>query len=496
MPMLGHRRATVVVAAAASVLLTGVGFGASLLIKSPAQAVAETRPPAPDVLTVPVEHRVLSATVVTRGQVTAGQLVDVMAAAGGSAIVTKLPVQAGAEVKVGASVLEVSGRPLFALRGDLPAYRDLKPGATGMDVAQLQKALKELGFGVNGDVAGVFAEGTKTAVTAFYASRGYDPVPSNPDGAQQVADAEDSLTAAQRNLDDANEALASAQASAVRPSEVQPPSNGPIQDASPSTQVAPSSPSALHQATPSPQQQSAVADARKRVDRANEDLSKVRAKLLRIRAENGPMVPSAETVYLSDFPARVSGISSRVGGVPAGKAMTLSTGSLVVEGRLSPGDKGLVHPGQQVEVLSELTGTKVSAKVGAVASAVDSSQSTTADGPGQGQASVAQTGYRLTIQPDTPLDPAWTGQDVRVTIVAASSDGPVLVVPVSAISATSDGRTVVTVYADGQRRRVEVVPGTVGSGSAEVRPLTPDTLREGDQVIVGTKEIQAAGPVK
>lgn len=63
-----------------------------------------------------------------------------------------------------------------------------------------------------------------------------------------------------------------------------------------------------------------------------------------------------------------------------------------------------------------------------------------------------------------------------------------LVVPLSAVSATADGKTVVTVYENGRRRRVEVTPGTVGGGSAEVRPLTEGALRTGDQVIVGVKD--------
>ncbi|MFJ3790515.1 hypothetical protein [Kitasatospora sp. NPDC090091] len=107
------------------------------------------------------------------------------------------------------------------------------------------------------------------------------------------------------------------------------------------------------------------------------------------------------------------------------------------------------------------------------------------DGPGR------RGGYQLVVQPDAPLDPRLAGQDVRLTVRAASSAGPVLAVPLSAVSATADGRTVVTVYENGQRRRVEVAPGTVGGGSAEIRPLVEDAVRPGDQVIVGVRD---AGP--
>ncbi|GAA1957173.1 peptidoglycan-binding protein [Catenulispora subtropica] len=56
-------------------------------------------------------------------------------------------------------------------------YRDLKPGAVGGDVAQLQNALSALGYSSGPDTPGQFGTGTKAAVTAFYNRLGY-PVPT------------------------------------------------------------------------------------------------------------------------------------------------------------------------------------------------------------------------------------------------------------------------------------------------------------------------------
>ncbi|MFF8771355.1 peptidoglycan-binding protein [Kitasatospora sp. NPDC015120] len=529
-----RRRRALVLVMAAAVALAGGGVAASTMIKSPAQAAADSAPPAPDVLTAVVEKRVLTDSVVIRGQVSAGQSVDVAPAGGGGTagakpVVTKLPAKAGDQVQAGQSVLEVAGRPVFALHGDLPVYRDLKPGATGQDVKQLQQALKELGFGADGDPEGTYGAATKDAVKAFYAARGYDPLPAAPDGDTAVTAAQEAVTGGERALADAKDALklakkhyddavtaarqqaqqqAQAQAQADAQQSAAPsaaPSTGASTGAATGTGGA-GRPAASGGAAPAPAGESpvdaagtAVDTAQKQVNRATEDLAKLRRKATDAKAAAGPMVPAAELLFLSGFPARVDTVAGRIGGEVSGKVLTVSAGALVVKGSLAVSDKGLVHPGQVVEVLSEVTGLKATGKVGTVADTPgDGQPAGAAQGAGGGQnpgpaQGAAANGYPMVVQPDAPLDPRLAGQDVRLTVQAASSAGPVLVVPLSAVSATADGRTVVTVYESGQRRRVEVTPGTAGGGSTEVRPLTEGTLKEGDQVIVGVKDATGAG---
>ncbi|MFB7615382.1 peptidoglycan-binding protein [Kitasatospora sp. NPDC056181] len=545
---LRRRRRLLLVVVAAAVTLSGGGLAASLVIKSPAQAAAESKPPPADVLTAPVEKRVLTDSVVVRGLVSAGQSVDV-APAGGAAggagakpVVTKLPLKAGDQAQAGQSVLEVAGRPVFALKGDLPVYRDLRPGATGQDVKQLRQALKELGFGSDDDPEGAYGAATKAAVQAFYAARGYDPLPASPDGDAQVSaaqdavtggeralsDAKDALKAAQRRYDDAVAAQRARQSAPAQPSATAAPGGtagasagaaaGDAAGGAPGTAGAGSTGAGSTGAgsatggagsageNPADAARTAVDTAQKQVTRAGEDLAKLRRKAADVRAATGPMVPAAELLFLSGFPARVDAVTGRIGGEVSGKVLTVSAGALVVRGSLSVSDKGLVHPGQQVEILSELAGTKAAGKVTAVADTPgDPQQSGTGGTGGSGQQGGGTNqgggtgqgggpaGYQLVVEPDAPLDPKLAGQDVRLTVRAASSAGPVLVVPLSAVSATADGRTVVTVYGNGQRRRVEVTPGTVGGGSAEVRPLIEGSLGPGDQVIVGVKDADRAG---
>ncbi|MDX3851711.1 hypothetical protein [Streptomyces sp. AK02-01A] len=176
---LGGRRRLLLLVVVGMVGLTTAGATAAAFVRSPAQAAAETAPPAPGVLTAPVEKRVLNETLVTRGQVVPAQRVTV--SPGGSAdkdvnraVVTKVKAKAQTSPAYGSVLLEVSGRPVFVLPGDIPAYRDLRSGLHGDDVRQLQRALAQLGHATAPDSPGVFGDGTDRALSALYDSAGYE----------------------------------------------------------------------------------------------------------------------------------------------------------------------------------------------------------------------------------------------------------------------------------------------------------------------------------
>jgi len=430
--------------AVASVLLTGAGVASVQLIRSPAQAAAETAPPEPDVLTAVVEHRVLKDTVVLRGTVHAGQAVDV-APQGGSAegagapVVTRLPVAAGDPVKAGQVILEVSGRPVFVLRGAIPVYRDLKPGARGRDVAQVQAALRDLGYDTTGDAKDVFGEGTKSALEKYYGAIGYEPRQADDDGGERVDAARDEVRAAERALQDTNASGQEADADVVR-------------------------------------------------QRAEEDLEDARAELAAAQAASGPMLPADEVVFVRGFPAFVDSVTGAVGSRVSGTVLRLSAGELVVEGHLQEHQRRLVDAGQKVEILSELSGARTAAEVTSVADTPESGKAAEDTGTTTGVAPQAGT-YRLVVEPDKALGADAAGHDVRLTVESASTKGRSLVVPIAAVSAGADSRTSVTVLkTDGTRHRVEVRTGTQGDGFVEVVPVGSGTgLRAGDRVIVGLR---------
>lgn len=469
---LSRRRRWVAVVAVGAVLVSAAGVASSLVIKSPAQAAAEAGPPPLDVLVARVEKRVLRDTVIVRGTVTSAQAVQVTpTVAGGEGsgppVVTKVAVRPGDPVLAGKVFLEVSGRPVFALPGALPVYRDLKPGATGDDVKQLQKALAGLGHGTGSDRAGTFGAGTKAALGAFYKSIGYDPLPAVADGGEAVNGAEDAVTSAERSLEDVK--------AAARAGTGTTDGKGTAGTAG---------------ATGTDGGKAAAQDRARAVARAQEDLAKARERLAEARAADGPMVPAGEVVFLESFPARADTVGVRPGSPVSGPAMTLSAGALVVRGQLAEHQKGLVRAGQKVEILSEVSGVTTAAEVLSVAD-TQSAPPAPNDGKGDGQDQQAPApggprGYEMLVRPLAALDSKLAGQDVRLTVEAAATDGEALVVPVTAVSAGTDGRTsVIVVDGTGAQRRVEIRPGTTGDGYVEIRPTGEGVIADGDSVVIG-----------
>ncbi|MEU9082279.1 peptidoglycan-binding domain-containing protein [Streptomyces sp. NPDC048357] len=505
---IGRRRKVLGAVVVAAALFSVAGVGVGSFIKSPAQAAADKAAPPPSVLSAALEKRVLKDTVTIRGMVTADQSVQVTGAAAGAAgggakpVVTKVNVKAGETVAPGKVLVETSGRPVFALQGALPVYRDLKPGATGQDVAQLQQALTVLGHKTGADAKGTFGPGTKAAVQAFYAAIGYDVVPASPQDKEQVEGAQTAVTQADRAFTTARESWERAKSGAA----------GQATPAPGATEGSAAGPAAGK--SPDPKTGSAtggtasggggaggggadpVKEAKRAMDYAAEDLTKARTKLSEVQAAAGPMVPAGEVVFLKGFPARVDAVTAAVGATVGEKLLTVSAGDLVVRGMLAQHEKGMVRPGQKVQVLSELSGVTAPGTVLSVADAPapPPAPGGAQDGAQGGTAAGSAQGYLMIVKPDGMLDVALAGQDVRVTVEAAASSGPVLAAPVSAISAGADGRTSVTVLAgDGTRRRVEVTPGMSADGFVEVTAAAGGRLAEGEKVLVGEKSGAGTG---
>jgi peptidoglycan hydrolase-like protein with peptidoglycan-binding domain len=379
-------RWTVAAVIVGTVALTGAGWAASQLMTTPAQIAARAEAPPSSIVTVPVEFRIVSDQIVTRGEVISAQLTNVLSgrvvAGVTSTVVTALPLAVGADVAPGSVVVQLSGRPVFALPGAFPAYRDLTAGAVGPDVAQLQKALKSIGYSLGGDKAGVFSMGTTAAIAKLYKKAKYDP---------------------------------------------------------PTTLLA------------------------------------------------------AEVMFIPVFPAHVESMTAQIGSISSAVNINIATGNLTVSVPADPQLMDAARAGDKVEVSSEIMGQTVSATISAVAigipaaAAPDPAASTPAASDSGGATPSAPA---MTVVPDTPLPVDWAGQNVRVTVINASSDGKVLAVPVSAVNAAADGTTRVIVIsrkgANIVRTSVEVVAGVTGGGFVGVSAVG-GTLAVGDDVLVGVK---------
>jgi peptidoglycan hydrolase-like protein with peptidoglycan-binding domain len=192
-----RRRVLFWVAGGAALLAIGGLIGSSF-VKSPQQIAADTAAPPPTATTARVVSQVLTSSVEMRGVVYPATQYDVYPSApepdagtsgtgspaGGSAAgggspgpvyISRLDVAAGGTISNGEKLAEIDGEPLFALAGHVPAWRDITPGESGPDVAELQQALASLGYYQGGDTPGFFGAATQDAVSGYYEHLGYTP---------------------------------------------------------------------------------------------------------------------------------------------------------------------------------------------------------------------------------------------------------------------------------------------------------------------------------
>ena len=529
--------------AAAIALCVGAGgaWWLASATQSPEQAAARASEPPASWVTAEVEFRVLSATLIQRGDVRAEISVSVVApsSVGSTAVITRRLVEPGDRVDEGERVIEVSGRPVFVLRGDVPMYRSLRPGMVGADVAQLQAALARLGHQPETD--GIFGPATKDAVTSLYVDAGYAPLPAFDTAATDLASADQAITdarlavaAAEEDLDNLGDdrsgvAIAQAQASrqqaertvesarsqrladvalaedeynaAIRTRdrlaadgttaeadveaaalEVQ--QAGTRLDAirRTSADAVTSAEEALWVATLALgelESGDGVTVAQQELAAALDTLSAATNARDAIAARNGPTIALGEVVFLPQFPARVRSAAVSIDATveTASTALVeLSSGVLVVGTSVRPSDGGLVRVGMAVQLLDERTATAYPATVRSVAE----EPVLAADG---------QLGHPVTITPDESLPDGLTGANLRVTITAASTGTAVLVVPLAAVTSAADGTTRVSVVTSpNDTRPIDVVvdAGMSADGFVAIEPIVDGQIEAGDAVVVGT----------
>ena len=223
---LGRRRLVALVLGLAVLLAVGAWL-AGRQIRSPAQVAAETAPPNPSAITVPVERQVLSSEVIVRGTVRYGSPQPVVlatsevkqASTGGEEIVTTRP-RRGNTVGEGDVVMSVSGRPVFVLGGAQASHRDLGPGAQGPDVEQLESALSRMGFNP-GPIDGRYDGRTGAAVAAWYDDGGWEPFGATELQLEQLRTAEAAAAAARDAFLQSRLAVKQAAEGAVTPGDIE-----------------------------------------------------------------------------------------------------------------------------------------------------------------------------------------------------------------------------------------------------------------------------------
>jgi len=544
------RRQVVVVVALVLVSAVAVaGWIAGSRVQSPNTAAARAAPPDPSLITAPVERRVLSSRVVDRGDVVPGQSATVSGpASDDGATVTGVFFEVGDEVLEGNRVVEVSGRPVVVLEGEVPAFRAMRPGMTGTDIDQLQSSLDRLGCTIDAD-DGVYGEATKDCVTRLYEALGYDLVPTSETESEDLAEAGDAVATAEESLQTAEAALDEASAGPT-PSELLTEqvaldaARRDVEQDAASAQAARAeagaavdaavlalNPQLANRASTPTDRAKAVAEleaaalAARKADREAAEASAAAAEALRLaeaklaeltappdvdtetvaveqaraglerattalaelEATSGPTVPLGEVVFVNGLPATVSTLNAEVGADVAGTDNDFDGAS--------DGLAVLATAALQVEVLvapsdADLVevGMEVELRDDISGDTVAATLVTLGEQVEAGEGGGGDRGFRAVIEGAEPLPRVWTGRNVRVTFTAAATDSEVLVVPSAALSSGADGLARVEVVGgDGEVTTVAVEPGLAAEGFVEVTPLEGATLEAGDLVVVGNE---------
>lgn len=523
-----QRKKLLAVVAAIAVGSSAVGWIAGQRIKSPAEIASETAAPTPSLITVPVESRVLSSTVIVRGTVTFDEQTEISvsgsAAIGAtSAVITRVPLQPGDQLSEGDVLIEVSGRPVIALQGELPVFRNLTPGLEGPDVTQLEAALIRLGYDP-GTPDTTYDTATEAAVEQFFRDLGYAPAGPSFDAVATLEAAQARLRGAQESLRIAEEAATSAGVAnstrlqldtSVAAAEQQLAIvNG--QSSIARTQAAEAVAAAQNAFNLDPTAENAALlrdaqaveivvnrqqdleinnataqlsiaralrsegldnddnddGAKRRLDDARQELNAAQADLSRLDSQIGVSFLAAELVFLPTLPREVQNVSVVPGDALDGPVMTVSGSGVVIDSAVSISDRGLIAVGLEALVEDETLGVSARATVTLIA-----------DNPG-GRA--ANDRYAMRLEPIDALPEEAFNQSLRISIPIESTGGAVLAVPLAALSAGPDGSARVEVErSDGTTEFLPVATGLRAEGYVEISVADNATLRAGDRVVVG-----------
>lgn len=483
----GHRLIWVV--ASVAVLSLAAGIGVSRLIVSPAQAAANAAPPAAGLITVPIEKKPLSNDVTLRADATFDDAVDVKIETGdidGPAVVTGQVPAVGTEIGPANVVLEISGRPVISLLGELPAYRTLRAGVSGPDVVQLKEALKALGIDPGKGKPEVYDAATAAAVERLYATVGYPAPSAGEDAKVALKAAQEGVRSAQEALDSANAALIAAGAGAGDIEKLQADNDvRAAERAVADAQATGGDVAGAQDALALAQAQRAALDApndagaeRSAVESAKRGLQDAKDAVVEAQADALTPLPASEVLFLSSMPRRVDAVNVERGGTADGPVMSVSGATLVLEGSASDADAKLLAVGAAA-TFALPDDTQVAATVTAV-------EPKKADAEGEGGGSGR---FTVTLAP-AELTPeqigALQGQNVRVAIPVSSTEGEVLAVPLAALTAGPGGESRVEVQRDGAEdtELVTVTPGLAAGGFVEITGADGE-LAAGDRVVVG-----------
>ncbi|MEY2848504.1 MAG: hypothetical protein RI885_1169 [Actinomycetota bacterium] len=498
----GNRVVWMIAATAAGSLVLGTVLGA--VIAANRTSGPDGAEPVAGLITAPVERRVITNEIVTRGDAVFADAVEVRLDAStldGPALVSGRIPAVGSALEAGSVALEVAGRPLIVLPGELPAYRTMKVGTSGSDVAQLKAALTALGIDPGDESSPVFDAATAGAVTALYARVGYDRPESDAGTTEAIAGAESVVRTADLAVLGARRALTVAQAGASAGDRAE--QDAQVRAAERALATAQAAGVASEIATAQDavdvagvRRQDALAVQDTSVEQAGlavatADAAAARRALTEARSDALAFLPAREVAFLSSLPRRVDATTAVRGRPLEGPAFTASGAMLSVVADVSAADASRVAVGGAVAI-TLADGTEVAGTIASIAAAGGGRNDTSEEGgseqPDAATAPVGGSSTTVAITPTVTTEQllALQGQNVRVAIPVESTDGEVLAVPLAALSAGADGASRVEIPT-GVGRATDLIPvetGLAAGGFVEISPRE-GRIEPGDPVVVG-----------
>jgi peptidoglycan hydrolase-like protein with peptidoglycan-binding domain len=451
-------------------LLSVVSWLAGSRIQSPAEAAARTAPPTPSPILVPVEERILTSDIITRGTARFGLPQSISLAPSPlkpeAGVITTLPAR-GDQLNEGEVLLTASGRPVFLLQGDIPAYRDLGSGLSGEDIRQLEAALKRLKFDP-GPVDGIYNEMTSSAVADWYASAGFVSFSPTEEQLANIRSLENELALAINEKIAAEDALALAPLT-VEAARVQAAYDMAVASGFARTAAQLTGEIAIQAA------EDAEKAAEREVERLTHLVGQLTADLETARRKADSPVPLDEIVFIPALPVRVEEINVEIGDPASGPVIVVTNNQLAIDSSLPLAESPLVKPGMIVAIDEPDLGLQATGVVSRVANT-----------PGTDGVDGYHIYFEVLVD-ETPL--TLEGFSLRLTIPVESTGGAVTVVPISALFLAADGTSRVQVDNEGNLEFVVVEPGLSADGFVEVTPVD-GTLSAGQLVLVGFEKNQ------
>ncbi|MGY9081315.1 MAG: hypothetical protein ACKVK3_01770 [Acidimicrobiales bacterium] len=529
-----------------AVVAVAVAFGAGGYVlgqqlESPEDARSEVAAPEASLIAVPVESTALSNDVVVRGDAEFEGAVDLELDAalgdGTARVVTGRVPEIDAEVNEGDVIIEVSGRPVFVLGGDLPTFREFKPGLEGDDVLQLETSLERLGF-LTVEPDRLYGAATEDAILALYEAAGYEPRAASDGEESQLKSAEQAVEAARTTLANANDVLSDLlrppslvqqtrevqarqqlldqieraqemldDAKEDRPSEALLQAEEALQQPMVSTARIDQANRAVTSAEDAEQarvdaaqdqldnaRQSLIdadaitaaeesdgvdtSNAQRNVTDAQERLDQAESDLAELEDEVGVRFPVAEVVFLPNLPRTVTSIDVERGDFVNGAVMRISGTKVRITTGVSESNRPLLEVGQRVIIDSEQLDIEVQGEITELADR-------------KGTNGVADTRYYMLVTPIGEYNVSeLVGVNFRLQIPLERSEGEVLAVPLAALSAGADGSSRVEVErADGATELVAIEVGLQDKNRSLVEVIPIDgNLSAGDLVVIGIEQ--------